>query len=105
MGEAVAPGLDIAKGTVLATFNRKTGKYENKKSGNQAVIFLGWVSKTTSDISNRGVEINKRTTHYIRVIEQGPNFKPRIREIAYSTRMADFSFFNNAWYYNVVNRR
>lgn len=46
MGDAVTSGADIQKGTLLATFNRDTGKYAQTDAGaggrNHRVIFLGW---------------------------------------------------------------
>lgn len=46
MGEAVTYGMPLEKGTVLATFNRETGKYAqtNAREGgqNHTVIFLRW---------------------------------------------------------------
>jgi RHS repeat-associated protein len=46
MGEAVTYGMQIEKGTVLATFNRETGKYAQTNAieggQNHTVIFLRW---------------------------------------------------------------
>lgn len=67
MGAAVRPGLGIAPGTVIATFNRKTGKYENRSSGNHTAIFLRWGSQNGW----------LGTYHYAVVLEQGPGFGAR----------------------------
>jgi RHS repeat-associated protein len=46
MGDALSYGMSLQKGTVVATFNRTTGKYARLNSGqggeNHTAIFLGW---------------------------------------------------------------
>jgi hypothetical protein len=82
MGVALSYGIEIEKGTVLATFNRETGRYENRPSGNHTVIFLRWVD-------NRGME----------VMEQGPSFAPRIRVIMFDSTLP---YLSDAGRFNVV---
>lgn len=94
MGEQATPDRNIPRGAVLATFDRSTGTYRNQNSDNHTVIFLTWKSY-------KGTLWG--TNHYMRVIEQGPSFAPRIREIYYSdSTFSSSSYFRNAWYYNVV---
>jgi len=46
MGDTLTDGMALAKGTVVATFNRETGKYAQTNAGaggeNHTAIFLNW---------------------------------------------------------------
>jgi hypothetical protein len=81
MGNAVVFGMDIKKGTVVATFNYETKKYDNNPSGNHTVIFHSW------------------TSNGMRVMEQGPNWRPRIREIRFDSSQP---YHSNAGRFNIV---
>ncbi len=56
MGDAVTFGMSLEKGTVLATFNRKTGQYARLNSGeggeNHTVIFLRWFKEVSDGKSS-----------------------------------------------------
>jgi hypothetical protein len=97
MGAALTPATAKAlkRGTVIASFNRGasnpsggTGLYENETGGNHAAIFLGY--------------FEGRTGKWIRLIEQGPDFVPRIREIYFGGGWISSGYFHDATYYNVV---
>jgi hypothetical protein len=69
------------KRTVVATFNYETKKYDNNPSGNHTVIFHSW------------------TSNGMRVMEQGPNWRPRIREIRFDSSQP---YHSNAGRFNIV---
>ncbi|MER3478871.1 MAG: hypothetical protein C4287_23410 [Leptolyngbya sp. ERB_1_2] len=81
MGRAVTFAMELTKGTVLATFNQVTGKYDNKPAGNHTVIFLSW------------------TESGMKVMEQGPSWGPRIREIKFDSSQP---YHSNAGRFNIV---
>jgi hypothetical protein len=96
MGTALTPvtAQSLKRGTVIATFNRTgsnpsggQGLYENRSGGNHTAIFLSYFK------DNNGKE-------GIWVIEQGPAFRPRGRQIHFGE---GGGYLRDASYYNVVN--
>jgi hypothetical protein len=112
MGIAASYGANIARGTVLASFDRRTGRYRNASSGNHGLVFLQWEQwKETITIWTPmiygGVMIPypsqiEVTRTGMLVIEQGGGFAPRYRVIPFNDKAA---YFNNAGAYNVVRVR
>lgn len=113
MGAAVTYNMDMASGTALATFDRVAGKYNNNPTGNHALIFLSWTSRTVTSYYWAPVIggtpfggmplMYPRSFTYVQggmdVIEQGPTFAPRI-----TTKWFDSSgnYFKDAAMYNVI---
>lgn len=92
MGASLTWGMNIQRGTVIATFDRTQGKYLNSNSGNHTAIFLSFYEK------QEGL-IFKSQVKGMWVIEQGPNFRPRYRQIPFSSSI---SYMYNANKYNIV---
>jgi hypothetical protein len=102
MGDEVTYGMSLERGTVLATFDRSTGKYTNKDIGeggeNHTVIFLGWVVESAP--ARPGIaglkDANVRTG--MRVVEQvrGP---ARVNTIWFDSSKG---YWENAGRFNVV---
>jgi hypothetical protein len=99
MGDEATYVMNLEKGTVLATFDRTTGKYSDRNPGeggnNHTVIFLGW---------SRWAAVDGNTTRYhtaMRVVEQfaGP---PRIRTIEFDNFKSNLPYHSNAGAFNVV---
>jgi RHS repeat-associated protein len=80
MGDAVTPNMQLARGTVLANFDRTTGRYKNLSEGNHTLVFLEW------------------TKSGMIVIDQGPNWMPYAHEITFQ----DEKYYRNPSLFNVV---
>jgi hypothetical protein len=93
MGMALTPltvlGLD--RGTVIATFNRNTGIYQNNTSGNHTAIFLSYYGETDPS--------GKFTATGIWVLEQGPRWPIRGRQIPFDSEAV---YHSDAGRFNVV---
>ena len=85
--------LGVEWGTVMATFDRVSGKYRNASSGNHTIVFHSWVKETS------GILWWKKETFGMRVYEQGPGFPPTSRVIWFDSSKG---YFKNAGAYNVV---
>jgi RHS repeat-associated protein len=86
MGPALVWNMSVAKGTVVATFNRALGEYNNYDSGNHTAIFLSWYQDADG-------------TRGMWVIEQGPNWLPRGNKIPFNDANP---YFQNANVFNMV---
>jgi hypothetical protein len=94
MGDALVYGMDLKKGTVVATFDRTTGKYAQtgpRQGGdNHTAVFLGWVEKD----GLKGMRVAEQMAGY-----QG---KARIGFIPFK---ADNPYYSNAGRFNLVKIR
>ena len=93
MGTALTPltVLGLTRGTVIATFDRSSGVYLNRSSGNHTAIFLSAYGETDRS--------GKFTATGIWVIEQGPRWPTRGNQIPFDSTA---SYYADAGRFNVV---
>jgi hypothetical protein len=91
MGDEAVFGMNLRKGTVLATFNRQTGKYSTLNSGqggeNHTVAFLRWEIRN----NQQGM-----------VVAQQMSGRNGRAEIGFVPFEKDAPYFRNAYRFNVV---
>ena len=99
MGRQPSWGDKTTRGTVMATFDRAAKQYRNASSGNHTLVFLSWYETKKTVPAGRG-KTKTVVERGMWVIEQGPNFAPRGRQILFS---GSNNYFTDASFYNVVN--
>ncbi len=88
MGDALTYGMPLARGTVVATFDRTRGVYVNAPSGNHTAIFSRW--RTTED-GVQGMDVIQQMS--------GRGGRPEIGFIPFNTSNP---YYSNAGVFNVV---